>query len=231
VEKVEGLTIDRFVAADGQEIAGGRPAGGAQEPGRGAARSSGALAWEAGAVVLGRLGRPWRTARRHWTAAKSARGGGGARERAGRTGSAPRVQRRARAGRPAAFKGGRDSGRWLQECCGAGRLPRSACVDLGRCAWQEDRRRTAGSSATVVRCGKYGSCSKDGRREGDHGPDVEAVGTSLTHAETDVTAGARRAAQTTAAGCPARRRRFGARSSSFSAGQRVFDCVFLQKVE
>jgi hypothetical protein len=31
VEEVEGLTIDRFVAADGWKIACARPAGGAQE--------------------------------------------------------------------------------------------------------------------------------------------------------------------------------------------------------
>jgi hypothetical protein len=56
-------------------------------------------------------------------------------------------------------------------------------------------------------------------------------GTSRTHAEAGATAGARRAAQTTPAERPARRRHSGARPSWFSAGQRVFNCVFLQKVE
>jgi hypothetical protein len=34
---------------------------------------------------------------------------------------------------------------------------------------------TAGSSAMAVRRGKCGSRSKDGKREGDHGPDLEPV--------------------------------------------------------
>jgi hypothetical protein len=47
---------------------------------------------------------------------------------------------------------------------------------LDRSARQDDRRRTARPSATAVRRGKCGPRSKDGRREGDHGPDLEAVG-------------------------------------------------------
>jgi hypothetical protein len=47
-------------------------------------------------------------------------------------------------------------------------------VDLGRRAWQEDRRRTAAQYGAVRRS-KDGLRSKDGRREGDRGPDLEAV--------------------------------------------------------
>jgi hypothetical protein len=47
--------------------------------------------------------------------------------------------------------------------------------DLGRRAWQEDRRWNGGQYGAVRRS-KDGSRSKDGRREGDHGPDLEAVG-------------------------------------------------------
>jgi hypothetical protein len=48
-------------------------------------------------------------------------------------------------------------------------------ADLGRRAWQEDRRRTIGQYGAVRRS-KDGSRSKDGRREGDRSPDLEAVG-------------------------------------------------------
>jgi hypothetical protein len=42
-----------------------------------------------------------------------------------------------RPGRGVAFKYGAAAG--LRECCGGGRLPRSARGDLGRRAWQEER--------------------------------------------------------------------------------------------
>jgi hypothetical protein len=103
-------------------------------------------------------------------------------------------------------------------------------ADLGRRAWQEDRRRTAWQYG-AVRHSKDGSRSKDGRREGDRGPDLEQWGMSRTNVEAGATTGARRAVQTSPAGCPARRRRSAARPRWFSAGQRDFDCIFLQKVE
>jgi hypothetical protein len=53
-------------------------------------------------------------------------------------------------------------------------------VDLGRRAWQEerttDRRAIRSSPYGAIRRGKCGSRSKDGRREGDHDPDLEAMG-------------------------------------------------------
>jgi hypothetical protein len=54
VEKVEGLTIDRFVAVDRRRGAGGRPAGGAQgaRPRNSLVRRCSGLGEEA--VVLGR---------------------------------------------------------------------------------------------------------------------------------------------------------------------------------
>jgi hypothetical protein len=54
VEKVEGLTIDRFVAVDRRRGAGGRPAGGAQgaRPQNASVRRCSGLG--EGAVVLGR---------------------------------------------------------------------------------------------------------------------------------------------------------------------------------
>jgi hypothetical protein len=85
------------------------------------------------------LGKPWRlrrTTRRHWTAVKSARGGGGARERAGR--------RRVEAGREQAvlrpLKAGAAAGAWRRGCCGVDRLPRNVRANLGR--------RLAGGQAT-----------------------------------------------------------------------------------
>jgi hypothetical protein len=76
VEKVEGLTIDRFVALEGWGKAGRWPAGGAQgaRPRRPPVRRCSGLG--VGAVGAGRLGRTCGTARRHWTAVKCARGGG-----------------------------------------------------------------------------------------------------------------------------------------------------------
>jgi hypothetical protein len=54
VEKVEGLTIDRFVAVDRRRGAGGRPAGGAQgaRPQNASVRRCSGLG--EGAMVLGR---------------------------------------------------------------------------------------------------------------------------------------------------------------------------------
>jgi hypothetical protein len=86
VEKEEELTLNRFVASDGGENAGGWPAGGAQgaRPRRPSVRRRSGLGGDT--VGAGRMGRPCGTARRHWTAANCARGGGcsGAGARAGR---------------------------------------------------------------------------------------------------------------------------------------------------
>jgi hypothetical protein len=111
VEKVEEPTMDRFVASDGWGNAGDRPAGGAQGawPRCSSVRRHSGLG--GGTVGVGRLGRLFGIARRHWTVAKCARGGG-ARERA--HGQDAGVQRPcARAGRCAAFIGGRGDG----TCC------------------------------------------------------------------------------------------------------------------
>jgi hypothetical protein len=64
VEKEEELTMDRFVVVDGRRGAGGRPAGGAQAAWPRSASVWGTPAWERGAVVLGRLGRPCGTTKR-----------------------------------------------------------------------------------------------------------------------------------------------------------------------
>jgi hypothetical protein len=105
---------------------------------RGAARSGGAPAWETGAVVLGRLGScegllggtvPWPKALEKGVVLENGQDDG--------------VQRRARAGRPAAFKGGRG---W---CCGVGRLPRST-----RGPWQA---RLAGGQAMERRAIRRGT--------------------------------------------------------------------------
>jgi hypothetical protein len=68
-------------------------------------------------------------------------------------------------------------------------------------------------------------------RRGTGGSRLEAVG--RRPAQTPRRRSGQRAARSAArpAERPALRRRSGARPSSFSAGQRVFDCVFLQNVE
>jgi hypothetical protein len=54
VEKVEGLTIDRFVAVDGWGSTGGRPASGAQGGTAAAAFCPAVPGLAGGAVVLGK---------------------------------------------------------------------------------------------------------------------------------------------------------------------------------
>jgi hypothetical protein len=75
LEKEEGPTMDRFVASEGWGNTGSRPAGGAQRawPRRASLRRFSGLGGGTGGA--GRLGRPCGTARKHWTAAKRARGG------------------------------------------------------------------------------------------------------------------------------------------------------------
>jgi hypothetical protein len=112
-----------------------------------------------------------------------------------------------------------------------GRLPRNARANLGRRAWQEDRQRTARPSATAVRRGKCDPRSKDGRREGDQGPNLEAMG-SDSHARRggcDCWSTARGAYL--AGRVPGAPAALWSTAALISAGQRVFDCVFLQKVE
>jgi hypothetical protein len=97
------------------------------------------------------------------------------------------VQRRARSGRPAAFKGGRG---W---CCGVGRLPRST-----RGPWQA---RLAGGADD----GPPGNTARYDAVKTAHVPWTAGAkgttaltsrrwGTSRTHTEAGATAGARRAA-------------------------------------
>jgi hypothetical protein len=81
VEKVEGLTIDRFVASDDGENVGGWPAGGTQGawPRRASLLRPPGLGWAR--VAWGDRGDRVQLRGRHWTAVKRARGGG-PRERA-----------------------------------------------------------------------------------------------------------------------------------------------------
>jgi hypothetical protein len=170
VEKVEGLIIDRFVATEVWGNIGGWPAGGAQGawPRRCSVRRRSGLG--GGTVGAGRLGKPCGTARRYWIAAKWAKGGG-ARERA--HGQDAGVQRSADrtgrglygSGRCSALRAGAAIGRGFNAT--VRRPPRPACT--------RDRLWTGGHLG-AVRPGKCGLRSKDGRREGDHGPDLEAVG-------------------------------------------------------
>jgi hypothetical protein len=152
----------------------GRPAA-PRRPGRGAARSGDAPACKTGAVVLGRLGSREGLLGRRWTAAKRARGGGGARERldAG-------VPRPGTAGLCVAFIGGRGSGSMASGALRCG----PAASECARRPWQERLAWGAddgppGNAQLAIRRGKDGSRSKDGSREGDHGPDLEAVGNEL----------------------------------------------------
>jgi hypothetical protein len=132
-----------------------------------------------------------------------------------------------------AFVGGRGSGSArLREHCGVGQLPRSARADLGRHAWQGERT----TDRLAMHSSSYGAVKtarvpRTAGAKGTMALTSRRWGTSRTHVEAGETAGARRAAQTSPAGCPARRRRSRARPRWFSAGQRDFDCVFLQKVE
>jgi hypothetical protein len=117
------------------------------------------------------LGRPCGTARKHWTAAKQARGGVP-------QWSMQKVCRRVlrsvvpTGARPArlwplrGFMGRRGDGTLLQ--CHGTRPPRPACA--------RDRLWTSGHLGAVRRGTRCGSRSKDGRREGDHDPDLVAVG-------------------------------------------------------
>jgi hypothetical protein len=84
------------------------------------------------------------------------------------------------------------------------------------------------SPRSSTRCG---SRSKDGRREGDHGPDLVAVGSepAWTQRRCGSLSTVHAAARTgRAPGAPAA---LWSAAELFSAGQRDFDCVFLQKVE
>jgi hypothetical protein len=105
---------------------------------------------------------------RRWTAAKSTRGGGGARDRqdAG-------VPRPGTADRCGAFIGGRGSGSMASGALRCGRLPRSARADLGRSAWQgewtTDRwskawRERAARSTTRSRRSRHQEASRDLRK-------------------------------------------------------------------
>jgi hypothetical protein len=86
---------------DGRRGAGGRPADGAQAAWPRSASVQGAPAWERGAVVLGRLGRPCGRAMVHWTR-PIALDAGSARERARAWAG------RRRTGRPLACSGLQD---------------------------------------------------------------------------------------------------------------------------
>jgi hypothetical protein len=148
----------------------GRPTA-PRRAGRGAPLPGGAPAWRGG----GGAGKVVETSCHSYgaqDAANCARGRGGARERqdAG-------VPRPGTAGRCVAFIGGHDSG---STASGALRCGPAA----SECACKPWQARLAGgahdgppgNAQLVVRRGKDGSRSKDGRREGDHGPDLEAVG-------------------------------------------------------
>jgi hypothetical protein len=93
----------------------------------------------------------------------------------------------------------------------------------------ENGRRTGGSRAVAVRRDARSEATarvpRTSGAKGTGGPRLEAVALSCTNAEATRWP-ARSAARP--AERPARRRRSGARSRWFSAGQRVFDCVFLQ---
>jgi hypothetical protein len=96
----------------------------------------------------------------------------------------------------------------------------------------ENGRRTGGSRAVAVRRDARSEATarvpRTSGAKGTGGPRLEAVARSCTDAEATRWP-ARSAAQP--AERPARRRRSGVRPRWFSAGQRVFDCVFLKKVE
>jgi hypothetical protein len=225
VEKVEGLTNRRFVAANGWENTGGWTAGGAQGawPRSTSVRRCSGLegarwCWEGWGSCVGLLGR-------HWTGRHELEEGVLG---SGRTGSAPAqrsVQDRRCAGRPV-----RCLYRWARQQ-DAALIPQHG-AGLGRRAQQ--------GSATVhraVRSSPYGvvrRCSRVPRTagaKGTSGPRLEAVGNGPTRTPR------RRGGLCTARDAASRwstRRASDALErgrAGFSAGQRDFDCVFLQKVE
>jgi hypothetical protein len=117
--------------------------------------------------------------------------------------------------------------------------PDSATVHLASMPWYGNGRRPvcAGAQAKDPRAKRGGGTMqyKDAAhvprrsaRRGTGGPDLEAVGNESARTLSQARLPVRRAAKP--AERPARRRRSGARPSSISAGQRDFDCVFLQKV-
>jgi hypothetical protein len=120
----------------------------------------------------------------------------------------------------------------------------SATVHPASMLWYGNERRSACVEALVrdrwvVRSSPYGATPGPMRRlaflEGRRGGEPAARGSMHWHglARTPRRRGGRRAARSAArpAERPARRRRSRARLCSDSAGQRDFDCVFLQKVE
>jgi hypothetical protein len=125
VEKVEGLTIDRFVVVDGWGSAGGRPATG----GLGARpRNVSVRLWSGlggGAVGAGRLGRPYGTSMVHWTRPITLEEGCSGRTTVCSDVREPAVLRPLKAGAAGAAVWGPAS----SECARG----------LGRRAWQEER--------------------------------------------------------------------------------------------
>jgi hypothetical protein len=90
------------------------------------------------------------------------------------------VPRPGTAGRCGAFIGGRGSGSMASGALRCG----PAASECARRPWQERLAWGAddgppGNAQLAIRRGKDGSRSKDGSREGDHGPDLEAVGNEL----------------------------------------------------
>jgi hypothetical protein len=149
----------------------GRPAA-PRRPGRGAARSGDAPAWETGAVVLGRLG-----------SREGLLGGTGSRPKALEEGwcSGTAGRQRAEASHGRSVRGLYRRARQLERTASGALQCGLATSECARRPWQARLAGGAddgppGNAQLVVRRCKDGTCSKDGRREGDHGPDLEAVG-------------------------------------------------------
>jgi hypothetical protein len=148
----------------------GRPAA-PRRPGRGAARSGDAPAWETGAVVLGRLG-----------SREGLLGGTGPWPKALEEGwcSGTAVRRRAEAWHGWSVRGLYRRARQLEHTTSEALRCGPATSECVRRPWHARLAGGAddgppGNAQLVVRRSKDGSRSKDGRREGDHGPDLEAV--------------------------------------------------------